>query len=133
MNVGLQPPAALRSAVARVRAGHGVGERRRFGYRRLHLLLARERHAMNQKKLRRLYTEEKLQVRRRSGRKRALDTRAPMTIPQQGPNQRWSLDFVADALSDGRRLRIPDRGGRRHPRMPGAGGRPLAQGICPTG
>lgn len=134
-------PASLRSAVAHVRADHGVSERRaclvlgadrstiryrsrrpddteirerlrelsrqrrRFGYRRLHLLLTREGHAMNQKKLRRLYTEEKLQVRRRGGRKRALGTRAPMAIPQ-GPNQRWSLDFVADAFSDGRRFRI---------------------------
>jgi len=60
---------------------------------------------MNHKKLRRLYAEERLQVRRRSGRKRALGTRAPMTIPQ-GPNQRWSLDFASDTLSDGRRFRI---------------------------
>jgi putative transposase len=44
-------------------------------------------------------------VRRRGGRKRALGTRAPMTLPQ-GPNQRWSLDFLGDALSDGRRIRI---------------------------
>lgn len=60
---------------------------------------------MNQKKLRRLYREEKLQVRRRGGRKRALGTRAPMVLPD-GPNQRWSLDFVSDALTDGRRFRI---------------------------
>ena len=44
-------------------------------------------------------------VRKRGGRKRALGTRAPMTIPQ-GPNQRWSLDFASDVLSDGRRSRI---------------------------
>ena len=60
---------------------------------------------MNHKKLRRLYREERLQVRRRGGRKRALGTRAPMTLPQ-GPNQRWSLDFVSDAFADGRRFRI---------------------------
>jgi len=60
---------------------------------------------MNHKKLRRLYAEERLQVRRRSGRKRALGTRAPMTLPQ-GPDQRWSLDFVSDMLTDGRRFRI---------------------------
>ena len=60
---------------------------------------------MNHKKLRRLYREERLQVRRRGGRKRALGTRAPMAIPQ-GPNQRWSLDFLSDALADGRRFRI---------------------------
>jgi putative transposase len=44
-------------------------------------------------------------VRKRGGRKRALGTRAPMTIPQ-GTNQRWSLDFVSDSLVDGRRFRI---------------------------
>jgi putative transposase len=60
---------------------------------------------MNHKKLHRLYVEERLQVRRRGGRKRALGTRAPMAIPQ-GLNQRWSLDFLSDAMSDGRRFRI---------------------------
>ena len=79
--------------------------RRRFGYRRLNILLHREGLHMNHKKLRRLYAEERLQVRRRGGRKRALGTRAPLTMPQ-GPNQRWSLDFLGDALSDGRRFRI---------------------------
>jgi putative transposase len=79
--------------------------RRRIGYRRLHTLLRREGIIMNHKKLRRLYREERLQVRRRGGRKRALGTRAPMTLPQ-GPNQRWSLDFLSDAFSDGRRFRI---------------------------
>jgi putative transposase len=82
-----------------------AAERRRFGYRRLGWLLEREGHVMNRKKLYRLYREEKLMVRRRRGRKRALGTRAPMTLPG-AINQRWSLDFVADALSDGRRFRI---------------------------
>jgi putative transposase len=57
---------------------------------------------VNWKKLYRLYREEGLTVRKRGGRKRAIGTRAPMVIPQ-GPNQRWSLDFVSDALADGRR------------------------------
>src|SRR5882757_9030479 len=68
-------------------------------------LLKREGIVMNHKKLRRLYHEERLQMRRRSGRKRAVGTRAPMALPQ-GPNQRWSLDFVSDAFADGRRFRI---------------------------
>ncbi|SNT27289.1 HTH-like domain-containing protein, partial [Azospirillum sp. RU38E] len=79
--------------------------RRRFGYRRLGYLLAREGMAVNHKKLLRIYREEGLAIRRRRGRKRALGTRAPMNVPQ-GPNQRWSLDFVSDAFSDGRRFRI---------------------------
>src|ERR1044072_3417015 len=82
-------------ASARVRLRELASVRRRFGYRRLHVLLTREGIAMNHKKLRRLYREEQLQVRRRGGRKRALGTRAPMVLPQ-GPNQRWSLDFLSD-------------------------------------
>ncbi|MBU2486446.1 MAG: IS3 family transposase [Alphaproteobacteria bacterium] len=80
-------------------------ERRRFGYRRLHVLLRREGWQVNWKKLYRLYKEEGLTVRKRGGRKRALGTRSPMAIPQ-GPNQRWSLDFVSDSLTCGRRFRI---------------------------
>jgi len=76
----------------RIRLRELAAVRRRFGYRRLHILMRRERFVMNYKKLRRLYREERLQVhRRRSGRKQALGTRAPMAIPQ-GPNQRWNLD-----------------------------------------
>src|SRR5262244_1813557 len=89
----------------RVRLRELAAVRRRFGYRRLQILLRREGTHMNHKKLRRLYREERLQVRRRGGRKRALGSRAPIVLPQ-GPNQRWSLDFASDALSDGRRFRI---------------------------
>ena len=92
--------AALRSRLRELAA-----VRRRFGYRRLHILLEREGMRLNHKKLRRLYGEERLQVRRRGGRKRALGTRAPLTVAQ-APNQRWSLDFLSDAMSDGRRFRI---------------------------
>jgi putative transposase len=60
---------------------------------------------MNHKKLLRLYREENLRVRRRRGRKRAMGTRAPMTLPQ-GPNQRWSLDFVSDTLVCSRRIEL---------------------------
>ena len=60
---------------------------------------------MNHKRLYRLYREEKLMVRRRGGRKRAIGTRTPMLLPH-AINQRWSLDFVSDTLSDGRRFRI---------------------------
>ncbi|BBE72990.1 integrase core domain protein [Pleomorphomonas sp. SM30] len=79
-------------------------ERRRFGYRRLLILLRREGIELNQKKLFRLYKEGRLTVRRRGSRKRALGTRAPTALPQ-GQNQRWSLDFVSDVLADGRRFR----------------------------
>src|SRR6516162_11690037 len=58
-----------------------AAERRRFGYRRLGWMLAREGHTMNHKKLYRIYREERLMVRRRRGRKRALGTRAPLVLP----------------------------------------------------
>jgi putative transposase len=80
-------------------------KRRRFGYRRLHVLLRREGYRMNHKRFRRLYREEKLQVRQRGARKRALGVRAPLALPS-GPNERWSLDFVSDCFSNGRRFRI---------------------------
>ena len=80
-------------------------QRRRFGYRRLHILLAREGIRLNHKKLYRIYREERLTVRKRGGRKRAFGTRAPLLLPWNR-NQRWSLDFLADALADGRRFRI---------------------------
>ena len=60
---------------------------------------------MNHKRLFRIYREERLHVRRRGGRKRAIGTRAPMTLPLM-PNQRWSLDCVSDQLTDGRRFRV---------------------------
>ncbi len=58
-------------------------ERRRFGYRRLHVLLRREGHVVNKKRVQRLYREERLTVRRRGGRKRALGTRRPMETPRR--------------------------------------------------
>ena len=80
-------------------------ERRRFGYRRIHVLLKREGHVVNHKRLFRLYRQEKLSVRKRGGRKRAIGTRSPMLVPIR-PNERWSLDFVSDQLTDGRRFRV---------------------------
>ena len=77
-----------------------ASERRRFGYRRIHVMLDRQGIVMNLKKLRRLYREEKLAVR-----KRALGTRRPIALPSRA-NERWSLDFVSDAFTDGRRFRV---------------------------
>ena len=62
-------------------------ERRRFGYRRVHVMLERQGWHVNQKKIRRIYAEEKLQVKRRGGRKRALGTRRPMLVPDR-PDER---------------------------------------------
>jgi len=79
--------------------------RRRFGWRRLQVLLSLEGVHMNHKRLRRLYIEERPQVRRRIGRKRAAVCGFPL-MAARAPNQRWPMDFVHDALSDGCRFRI---------------------------
>jgi putative transposase len=100
-----RPTSRSDDADLRARLKDLSSERRRFGYRRLHVLLRRDGWQVNWKKPYRIYKEEGLTVRKRGGRKRALGTRAPMAIPQ-GPNQRWSLDFVSDSLSCGRRFRI---------------------------
>lgn len=108
--IGVDPKTVRRVRVPdnpqiRQRMHEIASERRRFGYRRVGLMLEREGHVMNHKKLRRIYSEEKLQVKRRRGRKRARGTRAPMPVPT-GPNQRWSLDFISDVFGAGRRFRI---------------------------
>lgn len=82
-----------------------AAERRRFGYRRIGLMLEREGITMNHKKLRRLYREEGLGVQRRRGRKRATGTCAPIPEPA-GPGVRWSLGFLSDVFGDARRFRV---------------------------
>jgi putative transposase len=79
-------------------------ERRRFGYRRLHVLLRREGHRFNLKRIYRLYREEGLTVRRRRRRRRI--PRGPVPARPTRPNERWSLDFVLDVLENGRRVRL---------------------------
>ncbi|MFN5998720.1 MAG: IS3 family transposase [Paracoccaceae bacterium] len=80
-------------------------KRRRFGYRRIGVMLERVGMVMNEKKLYRIYREEGLSVRRRRGRKRARGSRTPMPVPLR-PNQRWSLDFLSDTFGACRRFRI---------------------------
>lgn len=97
-----RPPdhAEIREAMREIAA-----TRRRFGYRRVGVMLERKGYIMNHKKLYRLYQEEGLSVRRRRGRKRARGSRTPMPVPLR-PNDRWSMDFVADTFGASRRLRI---------------------------
>ncbi|WP_298856196.1 IS3 family transposase [uncultured Ruegeria sp.] len=82
-----------------------AAKRRRFGYRRIGVMLERKGMIMNHKKLYRLYTEEKLGVRRRRGRKRARGSRTPMPEALR-PGERWSLDFLSDTFGASRRFRI---------------------------
>jgi putative transposase len=81
-----------------------AGQRRRFGYRRLHALLRREGWRINHKAVHRIYVEEGLQVRQRKRKRLARAERRPMLVPQ-APNQRWSIDFQHDLLATGQRVR----------------------------
>ena len=78
-------------------------QRPRWGYRRLYRLLRREGTVVNRKLVQRVYHEEGLSVRRRH-RKRVAVARVPITPPTSA-NVRWSMDFVSDALADGRKIR----------------------------
>ena len=80
-------------------------ERRRFGYRRIFFLLRREGIVVNRKKVYRLYRAAGLTVHKRKGRKKARGRRMERHIVSR-PNERWSLDFVHDQLSDGRRIKL---------------------------
>lgn len=82
-----------------------AGERRRFGYRRLHILLRREGLEVNHKRVYRLYNEAGLTVKKRKRRKGIAVERQALELPE-GPDQVWSMDFVMDALCYGRRLKI---------------------------
>jgi putative transposase len=78
--------------------------RRRFGYRRIHDLLRREGVQANHKKVYRLYREAALSVRKRRRRKEVMVDRQVLQ-PSTGPNEIWSIDFVMDALANGRRIK----------------------------
>jgi len=82
-----------------------ANERRRFGYRRLFILLRREGEPSGVNRIYRLYREEGLTVRKRRARRRAVGTRAPILVEAKA-NARWSLDFVHDQFACGRRFRV---------------------------
>lgn len=89
----------------RVRLRDLAKERRRFGYRRLFILLRREGEPSGINRIYRLYREEGLTVRKRKARRRAVGTRTPILVEAK-INARWSLDFVHDQFALGRRFRI---------------------------
>jgi putative transposase len=79
--------------------------RRRFGYRRLFILLRQVGEPSGINRIYRLYREEGLTVRKRRARRRVAGTRAPILV-QAAANARWSVDFVHDQLTYGRRFRV---------------------------
>ena len=82
-----------------------AAERRRFGYRRLFVLLRKAGEPSGKNRIYRLYREEGLSVRKRRARRRAVGTRTPILVEAKA-NARWSLDFVHDQFACGRRFRI---------------------------
>ena len=83
-----------------------AAERRKFGYRRLHTMLKREGFRVNQKKVRRIYREQKLSIKLRKRSKVRSIVRVPMK-PASQANERWCMGFVSDQLGpSGRRFRV---------------------------
>lgn len=79
--------------------------RKRFGYRRLGLLLRREGVVVNHKRVYRLYREEGLSLRRRKRKRLTSEGRGPGEAATRA-NQVWSLDFVSDSTATSRRLKL---------------------------
>jgi putative transposase len=96
----LAPALELRNRIAELAA-----QKRRYGYRRIQVLLRREGWSVNHKRTYRLYREQGLAVRKRKRKRIGIAERLPLPVPS-GPNQSWSIDYVADGLIDGRKLRL---------------------------
>ena len=113
-----KPSTARDQTALRLRIRDLAHARPRFGYLRLWVLLRREGWFVNKKRVRRLYRLEGLQVRARVRRRKHMALhRGPAPTPH-GPAERWSMDFVHDAVADGRPFRVltvVDQWSRRSP------------------
>ena len=98
------PMASEQTQALRCRIVDIAHQRRRFGYRRVHDLLRRDFPSVNHKRVYRLYREANLAVRKRKKSKRPLNERVPLQLAK-AVNEVWSMDFVSDSLSNGRRLK----------------------------
>ncbi|BAZ94621.1 transposase [Thiohalobacter thiocyanaticus] len=100
-----EPRQAAETTTLKARIIELAQERRRFGYRRIHALLRREGHEVNHKRVYRLYSAANLAVKRRKRRKGVMVPRESLVLPTRR-NEVWSMDFVMDALANGRRIKI---------------------------
>lgn len=98
------PMASEQTQALRCRIVDIAHQRRRFGYRRVHDLLRRDFPGVNHKRVYRLYREANLAVRKSKKSKRPLNERVPLQLAK-AVNEVWSMDFVSDSLSNGRRLK----------------------------
>jgi len=92
-------------AALRLRIKELAATRVRYGYKRIHVLLRREGWQVNHKRVYRLYCQEGLNLRRKRPRRHVSAARRIAQHLAQSPNELWSMDFVSDALYDGRRIR----------------------------
>ena len=98
-------PPPDKDASLRTRIRELAEKRRRFGSPRLHILLRREGLVQNHKRTERIYREEQLSLRLRKRKKRLSHLRVAQPGPC-GPDEQWSMDFMSDALMNGRRIRL---------------------------
>lgn len=77
----------------------------RYGYRKIRVLLNREGWQVGKYLLERICREEGLTLRQRRKRRRRVAEHRRERFHPTGPNQVWSMDFVADQLADGSRFR----------------------------
>jgi putative transposase len=89
----------------RMRLRDLAAARVRYGYRCLHVLLQREGWQVNHQRVYRWYRLEGLSLRVKAKKKRANHLRVPRPTAE-APNEHWSMDFMADRLSDGQRFRV---------------------------
>ncbi|WP_438269977.1 IS3 family transposase [Paludisphaera mucosa] len=90
----------------RMRLRELATDRVRYGYRRLHVLLLREGWSVNVKRVYRLYGLERLTLRRKNPRRRVSSRHRDDRPVVDGADQAWAMDFMSDALADGRKLRV---------------------------
>ncbi len=89
----------------KIRLRELAASRVRYGYRRLHVLLQREGWQINHKRVYRIYRQEGLSLRLKCAKKRVSVARVPLPVAG-APNERWSMDFMTDALAEGQRFRL---------------------------
>lgn len=92
-------------AVLRLRINEIAAMRIRYGYKRIHVLLRRERWTVNHKRVYRIYCEEGLNLRTKRPKRQVSAAYRVKLPPATGVNESWSMDFVTDSLFNGCRFR----------------------------
>lgn len=98
------PVNSEQDVIIKERLGELATRWKRYGYKRLHVLLRREGFTINHKRTYRIYKESGLALRKRKKKCPAEKRGRPDTAVAK--NTRWSFDFVSDSLANGRRIRV---------------------------